>query len=154
MKSKLVLQMEVLKKLVQINFQDRNVKDNTECQKCMNMVCSNQNENDFGCVMCMQRCLAAIPRVSKDSKSKLEGLQEEESKLEGLQDEESEGFTVSGTVVKTDSNHEFPSRLGIHWFNFMEGDDVRDGTAWQWRGGEDFINETNFQVQVWFCSKC
>ena len=53
-----------------------------------------------------------------------------------------------GAIFKAKSEYLTPKSVKIHWMNFMEGDDVRDGTAFKMITESNDINETNFKISV------
>ena len=53
-----------------------------------------------------------------------------------------------GAIFKAKSEYLTPRSVKIHWMNFMEGDDVRDGTAFKMITESNDINETNFKISV------
>ena len=53
-----------------------------------------------------------------------------------------------GTVFKAHSNYSTPRSVRIQWMNFLEGDDVRDGTAFNMTMESNKIDETNFMISV------
>ena len=53
-----------------------------------------------------------------------------------------------GTVFKAHSNYSTPRGVRIQWMNFLEGDDVRDGTAFNMTMESNKIDETNFMISV------
>ena len=53
-----------------------------------------------------------------------------------------------GTVFKAQSNYSTPRGVRIQWMNFLEGDDVRDGTAFNMTMESNKIDETNFMISV------
>ena len=54
---------------------------------------------------------------------------------------------ISGRVIKNDSSHQFPKKLALMWTNFLDGDDIRDGTAWKRLGGTSFMGSNgNFDL--------
>eukprot|EP00092_Neocalanus_flemingeri_P006462 GFUD01006966.1.p1 GENE.GFUD01006966.1~~GFUD01006966.1.p1 ORF type:complete len:488 (+),score=117.33 GFUD01006966.1:135-1598(+) len=54
----------------------------------------------------------------------------------------------SGEILKSDQTLALPSSLAIGWMNFIEGDDVRDGTAWNWTGGVSRYNNSHFSLDM------
>ena len=70
----------------------------------------------------------------------------EEPQASELQINES-GFAVGGKIVAL-PGLSYPERIKIHWMNFVEGDDVRDGTAWTMITKSDALNETDFTINV------
>ena len=56
-------------------------------------------------------------------------------------------FEVRGTVAAL-PGLEIPKSVKIHWMNFVEGDDVRDGTAWTWITKSDEITNSSFNIKV------
>ena len=126
---------EIIKKLVQLLVKNEAHQNNPKCDPCLQNICNSNNENqEFGCFKCILDCIDEGSQISESTNVESQPLLE--------------NFKISGEIVKMDENHKLPLKLGISWFNFMEGDDVRDGTAWQWTGGEDVFNETHFQIQV------
>ena len=57
------------------------------------------------------------------------------------------GFAIGGRIVAL-PGLTFPKTVKIHWMNFVEGDDIRDGTAWTLITKSDVVNETNFAINV------
>jgi len=56
---------------------------------------------------------------------------------------------ISGQVIKGNASFHYPNKLAIAWFNFLEGDDVRDGTAWKRIGGESSLESSGqFSVKM------
>ena len=53
-----------------------------------------------------------------------------------------------GTVFKAQSNYSTPRGVRIQWMNFLEGDDVRIGTAFNMTMESNEIDETNFMISV------
>ena len=53
-----------------------------------------------------------------------------------------------GSIFKAKPNYSTPRGVKIQWMNFMEGDDVRDGTAFKMITESNEINETNFKISV------
>jgi len=56
--------------------------------------------------------------------------------------------SFSGEVLRSNKTHNFPSRVAVKWMNFIEGDDVRDGTAWRWTVGSSKLNATDFSIDM------
>ena len=53
-----------------------------------------------------------------------------------------------GSIFKAKSEYLTPRGVKIHWMNFLEGDDVRDGTAFKRITESNDITETNFEISV------
>ena len=53
-----------------------------------------------------------------------------------------------GSIFKAKPEYLTPRSVEIHWINFMEGDDVRDGTAFKMTTESNDIYETNFKISV------
>lgn len=45
-------------------------------------------------------------------------------------------------LIKRNESFQYPPKLSITWFNFLEGDNVRDGTAWKGIGGETILKSS------------
>lgn len=50
--------------------------------------------------------------------------------------------------LSASSNYSTPRGVRIQWMNFLEGDDVRDGTAFNMTMESNKIDETNFMISV------
>jgi len=59
-----------------------------------------------------------------------------------------EMFSVSGEIQRASPSYSEPTKIAITWFNWLEGDDVRDGTAWKWSGGLFNINASHFTLKM------
>ena len=46
----------------------------------------------------------------------------------------SDFMTFGGPLIKAEPDFETPSKIVISWYNFVEGDNVRDGTAFWYVG--------------------
>ena len=57
-------------------------------------------------------------------------------------------WSFEGSIFKAKPEYFTPRGVKIHWMNFMEGDDVRDGTAFKMITESNDINETNFKISV------
>jgi len=62
--------------------------------------------------------------------------------------EDGEMFSVSGEIQQASQSYSEPTKIAITWFNFLEGDDIRDGTAWKWSGGLSNINASHFTLKM------
>jgi len=49
---------------------------------------------------------------------------------------------ISGQIIKRNASFHYPNKLSIAWYNFLEGDDVRDGTAWKRIGGQSILESS------------
>ena len=51
-------------------------------------------------------------------------------------------------MLKTKPEYATPRGVKIQWMNFLEGDDVRDGTAFNMTMQSNNINDRTFKVSV------
>ena len=54
----------------------------------------------------------------------------------------------SGDILKSDQTHTLPSSLAIKWMNFLDGDDIKDGTAWAPTMGVSISNASHFLLEM------
>jgi len=57
-------------------------------------------------------------------------------------------WSFEGSIFKAKPEYFTPRGVKIHWMNFMEGDDVRDGTAFKRITKSNDISETNFEISM------
>ena len=63
-------------------------------------------------------------------------------------EEKKEVLEVSGEIRSAEEGLRLPDSLVITWFNWLEQDDVRDGTAWRRTGGVSTIDAANLNFTL------
>merc|ERR1711860_389061 len=57
-------------------------------------------------------------------------------------------WSFEGSIFKAKPEYLTPRGVKIHWMNFLEGDDVRDGTAFKMTTKSNDIHESNFKISM------